>query len=112
MQDKALQSEKMQDNPAKSRTFGNSEIWNFMATVYYCTQHQLLKCFSVDVSQDDSTIHPLKFCNPCYAVTRRWSKTCADGVHYTHSVEPIDWSPHTESTCLVRRSIGIIAMSN
>ena len=26
MQDKALQSEKMQDNPAKSRTVGNSAI--------------------------------------------------------------------------------------
>ena len=26
MQDKALQSEKMQDNPAKSRTVGNSAV--------------------------------------------------------------------------------------
>ena len=26
MQDKALQSEKMQDNPAKSRTVGNSAL--------------------------------------------------------------------------------------
>ena len=29
MQDKALQSEKMQDNPAKSRTVGNSAVYVF-----------------------------------------------------------------------------------
>lgn len=77
------------------------------ATVYPCIQHQdsLLKCFGIDMSQDDSTIHPLKLCNPCYSVTRRWAKALADGVHYTHSVQPIDWSPHTESGCLVRRVV-------
>ena len=77
------------------------------ATVYPCTRHQdsLLKCFGIDVSQGESTIHPLKFCNPCNAVTRRWAKAFADGVHYTHSVQLMDWSPHTESTCLVRNAV-------
>ena len=75
------------------------------ATIYPCIQHQdsLLKSFGIDVSQDNSTIHPLKFCNPCYAVTRRWAKAFADGVHYTHSVQLMDWSPHSLSSCQVRR---------
>ena len=76
-------------------------------TVYPCTHNQdsLLKCFGIDVSQGESTIHTLKFCNPCYAVIRRWAIAFADGVHYTHSVQLMDWSPHTESTCLVRNAV-------
>ena len=36
MQDKALQSEKMQDNPAKSRTVGNSEYLLVMLLKLEC----------------------------------------------------------------------------
>ena len=40
MQDKALQSEKMQDNRAKSRTVGNSAVgkeWNVRGTAIDCS---------------------------------------------------------------------------
>lgn len=77
------------------------------ATVYQCTDHKdaLLKCFEIYVSRDDPLTHPLKLCNPCYAVTRRSAKATANRVHYTHTVEVMDWSPHTENGCLVRRVV-------
>ena len=34
MQDKALQSDKMQDNPAKSRTIGNSALLHYFFHSY------------------------------------------------------------------------------
>ena len=46
MQDKALQSEKMQDNPAKSRTVGNSGY----STVMYDVGTALLKSSSIDTA--------------------------------------------------------------
>ena len=71
------------------------------ATVDPCSKHPnlLLKCFGIDVSQDDPTVHPLSFCNPCYAVTRRWTKVAADGVHYSNSVQSMEWSSHVGSEC-------------
>ena len=46
MQDKALQSEKMQDNPAKSRTVGNSAFHLLCAhcTLWDCT-YTIFKMF-------------------------------------------------------------------
>lgn len=75
------------------------------ATVYPCKDHpnSLLKCFGVDISRDEPTIHPPKFCNPCFAVTKRFAKATADGVHYSHSVQCMEWSSHTEDTCMVRK---------
>ena len=72
-------------------------------TVYPCIHHQdpLMKCFEIDVSRDDPTTHPSKFCNPCYAVTRRWTKAAMDTVHYAHNVKSMEWSSHSEN-CAVR----------
>ena len=68
------------------------------ATVYPCSKHPnlLLKCFGIDVSQDDPTIHPLSFCN---LLLDYGTKAAADGVHYSNSVQSMEWSSHVDSEC-------------
>ena len=68
------------------------------ATVYPCSKHPklLLKCFGIDVSQDDPTIHPLSFCN---LLLDDGTKAAADGVHYSNSVQSMEWSSHVDSEC-------------
>ena len=73
-------------------------------SVYSCVEHSdsLLKCSGIEVSHDDPAVHPFKFCNPCYAVTRRLAKATATAVHFSYSVLSMEWSSHSEGTCMVR----------
>ena len=68
-------------------------------TVYSCTdyQDQLLACFGMDVSHDSKNVHPPKFCNPCYTITKRRAKAIQDEVPYTSSMVPFLWTEHTHS---------------
>lgn len=68
------------------------------STVYECALHseKLLNVFGVDVTKDDTTIHPLQFCNGCYAVAKQ---ATARGPTYRHTVVVYNWTPHTEEGC-------------
>ena len=66
--------------------------------VYSCSEYNdhLQACY--DVGKDREDIHPKKFCNPCYMVTKHLANASWAGVSYTyHSQFYIE---HTH-TCLV-----------
>ena len=72
------------------------------APVHLCTQYSIdLLHIGVDVSKDVPTTHPLKFCNPCYAMLRRAEKAHNTGVPYNSTTNPMEWTPHDDSGCLV-----------
>ena len=55
---------------------------------------KLLKYLN-DVSQDDPTIHPRKFCHKCYCVMKRAE---TDGVK-TSQVQTLQWTKHLATNC-------------
>ena len=74
------------------------------STVYSCSEYkdQLQVCFGIDVGKDREDIHPKKFCNPCYMVTKRLANASRARVSYTFTTASFTWTEHTHTvTCLV-----------
>ncbi len=72
------------------------------APIHLCMDHcEVLLLVGLDVSKDDSTIHPLHFCNPCRAMLKRAEKAQKAGVPYINSTKLMEWTPHVDSSCLV-----------
>ena len=61
-----------------------------------------MSCFGINVRQDTDTdtVHPPRFCNPCYATVRRSTKAAEEGFPHKHSIVVFEWVRHTEN-CLV-----------
>ena len=74
------------------------------STSYSTIDHQevLLACFGVDVSHDDTELHPPKFCNCCYATAKQHMRRSSSMIPHRHSIVPMNWTPHTRNSCLVR----------
>ena len=72
-------------------------------TSYWCSDHKeaLEHCFGIDLTKDNPSIHPKKFCNPCYAVAKHSAAASTKGIPYHHSVVLMDWVPHQISGCKV-----------
>ena len=68
---------------------------------FKCTTHSdtLKACFDIDISSDDSSVHPESFCFPCYALAKR--KT--DAIKNNHAYRGreladymFNWTSHKE----------------
>ena len=81
---------------------GLSKAEGRATSIYSCGDYpaQLMSCFGMNVHRDTDTVHPPRFCNPCYATVRRSTKAAEDRVPHKHSVVVFEWSRHTEN-CLV-----------
>ena len=66
------------------------------STSYSCSEHQdtLQTCFGIDLSLDTASVHPLRFCNRCYMITRRMVANRERNMPYHHAVVPMKWTPH------------------
>ena len=76
-------------------------------TEYECSlhSHSLTKTFGVDVTADIPSVHPLKFCDRCYACVRRQDSADAQGLPYNHSTTVFIWEKHTDKECKVRSTL-------
>ena len=68
----------------------------------------LLSTFSVDIDTDDPHIHPARFCNRCWAATRKHRIAVEDGKEYHCSISPFLWEEHS-SQCKVNYRHVIIS---
>ena len=59
-------------------------------------QSDILEVFHIDVTDDNDTIHPLHFCQPCRAFISCWKSKKALPVDRVFT-----WSKHTETDCRV-----------
>ena len=77
------------------------------APTHSCSKHsaELEYWFGINISKDDDTIHPSRFCNLCYAIIKRSTKAAKEGIPNRHSTEPFQWEKHSDN-CLVRK-IGV-----
>ena len=74
------------------------------ATTFECKDYmeELLMTFGINAGSDDIHVLPSKFCKPCYAVMSRKVKASKEGVPYTHTVNPMTWTPHN-TNCQVKK---------
>ena len=54
----------------------------------------LLVTFGLDVSLDTPDIHPLRFCNSCYAACLRQATAALKGAPFHHSIDVFSWTQH------------------
>lgn len=71
-------------------------------STYSCSDYrtELMSCFGINVLKDTDTIHPPRFCNPCFLSVRRSTKSAQEGVPHKHSIVVFEWVSHTDN-CLV-----------
>ena len=73
---------------------------------FECSKYhqELLKTFSVDITNDNSDIHPPQFCFSCYGVIRRKAAADNKGLPYiTPAIKnQYSWHEHKEGNCNVR----------
>ena len=75
-------------------------------TKYQCTEHSssLSSVFSVDITQDSSTVHPQYFCHSCKTVLNK-SKSS----EYKHKTTVfVGWSEHREGSCRVCQQLELL----
>ena len=67
-------------------------------TKYNCVKHSdLLEHLGVDVTGDDSSVHPQLFCNVCYMTAKRISRSSQKWT----SLVPVQWLPHNNEMCSI-----------
>lgn len=66
-----------------------------------CRTHHdgLYKAFGIDVMEDETEVHPSRFCNRCYASMTRKS--------FANSLVPFEWTAHTNE-CRVRSKLIMV----
>ena len=89
----------------KSLQFHNSILLNrcricsrkFAEKPFLCADFgELLgECFEIDISTDESGVHPTHFCNNCKRITTSIVKAKETGKQYSHRVQSTTWKKHT-----------------
>lgn len=67
-----------------------------------CSDNRALlsEAFTIDVSNDDSSVHPCNLCPACYQRGRRILTAKHKGTPYTTTFSPVVWTPHEGDSCL------------
>ena len=66
--------------------------------IFQCSENAtvLLEVFGIEVSSDNSTIHPQQFCLSCNSVARRRMTAIGKGQAYRGRQEVFNWLAHEE----------------
>ncbi len=71
---------------------------------YQCSKYkdQLCKHYELSVERDQEGVHPVAFCNNCWAKMRKLDKAASSGaVARTHLLEtPFSWEEHQDDACM------------
>ena len=74
---------------------------------YDCPTHQQkLLAIGLNIHNDNTSIHPGRFCHSCYNTTLRSIKAKASGKDYTPHLTKFDWVEHSEISCSVCEQLG------
>ena len=76
---------------------------------YKTTDHKesLKIAFAINIDTDHHDIHPVSFCDRCFAVLKRKEKAVIEDRVYIHSIGVVEWFPHS-SFCLTCDSYGTL----
>ena len=66
--------------------------------MFQCVENKtvLLETFGIDVSSDDSAIHPQQYCLSCNSVARRKREAIKKGHAYRGKQEVFQWMAHND----------------
>lgn len=75
------------------------------SSTYSCInkKEELQLTFGVTVENDSYTVHPSRFCASCYLKTKRTRESIEKGEPYNPDISVFLWTPHSDSTCEVRK---------
>ena len=67
-----------------------------------CSDNRALlsEAFTINISNDDSSVHPCNLCPACYQRGRRILTAKHKGTPYTTTFSPVVWTPHEGDSCL------------